>query len=144
KGGYLGRVLRWLCYTRKWKFEEDWYFKLYNNDRIMIPKGFRFDGTSVPKPLRFLLSPTGILFIPGIIHDYGYRFDKLIGVKIDENDKEFLYNYHLGAGKAFWDSTFRRVGYQVCRLYIVTTIAYWAVVLFGFNAWNKCRKLELK
>jgi hypothetical protein len=133
EGGYLRRAFRWLYYTRRWRFKEDWYFTLFNGDCIMIPEHFCFDGASVPKPFRSLLSPTGVLFLPGIIHDYGYKFDMLIGVKIDGRK----FDYHKGAGKAFWDSIFKGVGYQVCRLYTITTIAYWVVVLFGYSAWNR-------
>ena len=42
KGGYLRRVIRWFCYTRQWKFEEDWYYQLPGKDVIIIviPKNF--------------------------------------------------------------------------------------------------------
>ena len=145
---YFKRLFRWLLYTRKWEFSEDWYFKLNNKIWIKIPKGFIFDGASIPKLFRFLLSPTGILFIPGIIHDYGYRYNKLIGVKAIPVDDEFLvieeFSYHPGAGKMFWDRMFRHISYQITGLLLVPNVVYSAVVLGGAFAWWKRRRQNKK
>lgn len=141
--GYFKRIIRWFLYTREWRFEKNWYFKI-NDTLIMIPRNFCLDGASVPKPFRFLLSPTGILFIPGIIHDYGYKYDKLIGVRTTESGLRMLYDYHPGAGKAFWDSLFRQIGNSRTKLYIIPYVAYLSVKFFGFIAWHKHRKNQEK
>ena len=138
--GYFKRVIHWLFYTRKWEMVEDWYFVLFNGDMILIPKGFQFDGASIPKLFRFLLSPTGILFIPGIIHDYAYKHNKLVGVVFREEDgKIFLYPYQAGAGKAFWDWVFMRTTLQVCNLPIIAWTTYATLSFFGFLAWYRHR-----
>ena len=81
-GSYFQRVLRWLRYTRRWRFSKNWYFRLLSGEWIKIPEGFELDGASIPKPFRSLLSPTGILFVGGCFHDYGYMHDELIGVEV--------------------------------------------------------------
>lgn len=145
---YFKRLFRWLLYTRQWKFYEDWYFKLNDEIWIKIPKGFVLDGASIPKPFRFLLSPTGILFIPGIIHDYGYQYNKLIGIKAIPIGDEFLvideFFYHPGAGKVFWDRMFRHVSRQVTGLPLISGVAYLAIVVGGIFAWRKKRKQDKK
>ena len=40
---------------------------------ICIKLGYRFDGASIPRIFWFLLSPIGILLIPGLLHDYVYQ-----------------------------------------------------------------------
>ena len=45
-----------------------------NGKNFIIPKGFKFDGASVPKFLGQFLSPVGVLLIGGLIHDYGYKY----------------------------------------------------------------------
>lgn len=137
--GYLKRILHWLFYTRKWQMVEDWYFVLFNGETILIPKGFQFDGTSIPKPFRFLLSPTGILFIPGIIHDYAYIHNRLVGATFREDGKRILFPYQSGAGKMCWDYLFKQIGHQVCKLYVIPYITWLTLVLFGFFAWYKHR-----
>lgn len=138
-GSYFKRVVHWLCFTRQWVFDEPWCFMLYNGDIIVIPKGFCFDGASVPKLFRSLLSPTGILFIPGIIHDYAYTYDQLIGVKWDIDNKSHFYDYHKGAGKLFWDYLFKRTADRSTKFYIIPTLTYSALFCFGFVAWCKHR-----
>lgn len=146
-GNYFKRIGRWLCYTRKWKFSEDWYFQLFDGTWVMAHEGYVLDGASVPKPFRPLLSPTGILFIPGVFHDHGYEYDKLFGVIIKELPDGYLevvseFDYHPGAGKAWWDHVFKYIGYQVTRFYIIPNVTYLALVAAGSFAWNKNRRRE--
>jgi hypothetical protein len=146
-GNYFKRIGRWLCYTRKWKFSEDWYFQLFDGTWVKAYKDFILDGASVPKPFRPLLSPTGILFIPGVFHDCGYRHDKLFGVIVKELDDGYLevvseFDYHSGAGKAWWDHVFKKIGYQVSKFYIIPNITYLALVVGGWPAWKKHRRIK--
>ena len=59
--------LRGWFQARRWLLLEDWQYR-----GIVIPKGFITDGASVPRILYWLFEPTGILFIPAILHDYFY------------------------------------------------------------------------
>ena len=45
----------------------------------VIPKGFQFDGASIPKFLHTWLSPTGVLLMGGLVHDYAYKYATLRG-----------------------------------------------------------------
>lgn len=129
------RAWRWITYTRKWRVIEDYYFTLPDDAKVVIPKGFEFDGASVPKPLRSLLSPTGCLFIAGLFHDYGYRYDKLIGVTTGGQ----FYVYMPTAGKMYWDNLFRKISNQTNGLKHINKAAYVMLALFGFWSWNKHR-----
>lgn len=141
--GYLKRIIHWLFYTRIWRMSKDWYFTLFTGETIMIPKGFQFDGASIPKPFRSLLSPTGILFIPGIIHDYAYKHNRLVGICPQETGRDLVYPFQDRAGKLYWDYLFRQIGNQVCRLYIIPYITWLSLVLFGFFAWYKHRRSNI-
>ena len=146
-GNYLKRVIRWLFYTRRWKFSEDWYFKLFDGTWVKAYGDFIFDGASVPKLFRFLLSPTGILFIPGVFHDCGYKHDKLFGVIVKELDDGYLeivreFDYYPNAGKAWWDYVFKKIGYQITKFYVIPNIVYSALIVGGWSAWSKHRKKE--
>ena len=99
----LIRLWRWMTVVRKWQVVEDWEYDLPGGPRVVIPKGFEFDGASIPRPLWFILSPTGLLLIPGLIHDFGYRFDYVWTV--DANG--YVYKDHVKAGRKHWDAIFR-------------------------------------
>jgi hypothetical protein len=146
-GSYLQRVGRWLRYTRHWRFSEDWYFRLFDGGWAKIPNDFVLDGASIPKLFRFLLSPSGVLFIASCFHDYGYKYDKLIGVKVgDLGDGSFIvleeYDYQPGAGRMYWDWMFKQTTRQVTGLYLIPNITYTLLVLFGSFAWGKHRKQD--
>jgi hypothetical protein len=66
-------------------------------------EGFQFDGASIPRVLWAFLNPIGLLLIPGLIHDYGYRHRQLW--IIDEDSMEAV-PYMEGEDKAQWDQLF--------------------------------------
>lgn len=164
---WLIAVWRWLTWTRKWILTEDYYWTLTNGTMVKIPKGFVFDGASIPKPTGGLmiilagylvahlgllvtgtvgvgfgvlmliagifLSPTGILLIPGLLHDYAYKYNRLIMISVS---CEF---YHEGAGRMFWDAMFRDEAINVNGFHLLNRIAWLALVVCGFVAWRKHR-----
>ena len=135
----LTRIWRWVTSVRKWELLEDWeYEQLDNEPVILIPKGFVFDGASIPRVLWGLLSPTGLLLIPGLIHDFAYRYDYLWA--IDSDGKIFI--HEEGAGRKHWDLMFQKVGLEVNGMPIIDKLAWLALALFGMIAWNKNRKLN--
>jgi hypothetical protein len=71
--GFFKAIVMWLLSTRNWELVQD--FK-YNIDGVeyVIPKGFQFDGASIPKFLRTFFSPVGVLLIGGLVHDYMYKY----------------------------------------------------------------------
>jgi len=75
--GFWGAIKLWLLGTRNWEIAEDFHYSL-NGENFVIPKGFKFDGASIPKFLASFLSPVGVLLIGGLIHDYGYKYETLL------------------------------------------------------------------
>lgn len=138
----IKRVCRWASYIRYWRMLEDWYFELDTGDLIMIPQDFEFDGASIPRIFRNLMSPVGPLFLAGIIHDYSYRYGRLIGVLIEEDNHKVLYDYYPGAGRGYWDNLFRRVVIQTSGLKVISRTAWFFLRTFGFIAWKKRRKIN--
>lgn len=130
------RIWRWITCVRKWELAEDWTHTIPDGTTIVIHRGFEFDGASIPKPLWALLSPTGLLLIPGLIHDYAYRHNYLIG----RNDQGDEYKYKPGAGRKNWDKLFREVGLEVNGLSLIDTLAWAMLFLFGGLAWNANRR----
>lgn len=136
----LVRIWIWITCTRIWRIVQDWSFetKLYGkNVKILIPKDFVFDGASIPRPLWPLLSPVGILMIPGLVHDYAYRYQKLIY----ECEGQVSV---CKVGRAFSDKLFREISIQVneCRF---TSYCSWLMLkCFGWAAWRSNRKEEIK
>ena len=110
------RIGVWRHTTRKWEVMEDWSYPGF-----CIPKGFIFDGASVPRCLWWFLSPVGLLLIPGLVHDWGYKNDSW-------NDRDIV------------DMLFRQVIKEVTDTTIIPWIAYFAVRLGGWKAWRRHRK----
>ncbi|MGD8345375.1 MAG: DUF1353 domain-containing protein, partial [Desulfobacterales bacterium] len=106
---FIMRVLVWLFDIRKWQLVQNWRFKLDNGIEIVLPKGFKFDGASVPRIFWAILSPVGLLLIPGLIHDYGYRFNQIWHL----NANGEIEPYMKQAGRKAWDNLFQSVGIQV-------------------------------
>ncbi|MEJ2641671.1 MAG: DUF1353 domain-containing protein [Desulfosarcinaceae bacterium] len=130
------RIWRWITSIRKWVLTEDWTHKLPDGTTILIEKGFDFDGASIPRPLWALLSPVGLLLIPGLIHDYAYRYDYLIAVDGNGNRSK----YKANAGRKQWDRLFREVGKDVNGLALIDMLAWLALSVGGWWAWYRRRK----
>ncbi len=116
---FIMRVLAWLFDVRHWQLMENWQYKLPDNNEIVLHKGFIFDGASIPRPLWSFLSPVGLLLIPGLIHDYGYRYAQLW--KKDGNGD--LVPYSKNAKRKYWDRLFRDVGKKLNGIAIVDYVA---------------------
>ena len=66
--GFWGGLKVWLFVSRKWEIVKDYHYVI-DGQELVIPKGFVFDGASVPKFLHTWLSPMGVLLVGGLIHD---------------------------------------------------------------------------
>ena len=133
------RIYLWITTVRQWQLLENWSYTLPDDTKIVVPKDFIFDGASIPKPLWFLLSPTGLLLIPGLIHDFAYRYDYLWAIK--EVDGEIAYiKYQEKAGQHYWDKIFKNVGVEVNGMAIIDSLASFALFIAGSWAWKANRK----
>ena len=132
--GFWGAILLWSFGSRHWEVVKDFNYSI-NGQKFIIPKGFKFDGASVPKFLGQFLSPVGVLLIGGLIHDYGYKYETLLL----KNKKD------IGVKSQKWmDETFRDINIEVNGFYLLNYLAYWALRVGGFVAWNKHRKVNAK
>ena len=130
--GFIGAVWLWLMTSRQWQLSEDWYFSIHGVDYV-IPSGFIFDGASIPKAFWAYLSPIGVLLMPGLVHDWVYKHQRLM-----------LSSDHTSYSKTFnqkeCDIMFRDLAIDINGFVVINHMAYYALRLFGFLAWNKHRK----
>ena len=129
--GFWKGILMWVTTSRKWELTEDWVYQI-DNFAYVIPKGFVFDGASVPKAFRSWLSPMGVLLMGGLVHDYGYKYQTL------------LYASKKGGNgvqtQKSMDETFRDVNIFVNGFFVLNYLAYYGLRIGGFLAWKKHRK----
>ena len=128
--GFFKGILMWLMGSRKWVICEDFHYSL-NGVEYKVPKDFEFDGASVPKFLATFLSPVGVLLMGGLVHDYGYKYGTLLrrdGKNIGVKDQ------------AFMDKLFRDICIEVNGFKFLNYLAYWALAIAGFVAWNGHKK----
>lgn len=131
--GFWGGIWLWLMCSRNWTLTKDFYYTL-DGEKFVIPAGFTFDGASIPKFLWTWLSPIGILLVGGLIHDYGYKYQTLL-----KADKKTT----IGIKDQKWmDTMFRDVCIEVNGFHFLNYLAYWALRLGGFVAWNSHRKVN--
>ena len=131
----------WLMEPRKWRVMEDWCYPLRKDGKtikLIVPKGFDFDGASIPRLLWFFLNPTGLLLIPGLIHDYAYRYDQMW--QLDANGKIIAFPKPPKNGKCYWDNLFYEIGRQVNGFWLLDALAWMGVVFGGGTTWRKHRK----
>ena len=133
--GFWKAIVMWLLSTRNWELIEDWKYNIDGKEYI-IPKGFQFDGASIPKFLRTFFSPVGVLLIGGLVHDYMYKYTHCKPV----SGKDAL----LVVDQKRADQIFRDINIVVNGFYTMNYLAYWSLRIGGFVAWNGHRKREKK
>ena len=132
--GFWKAIWMWMLGVRHWEITKDFYFSL-KGEEYVIPQGFEFDGASVPKFLAMWLSPTGVLLMGGLIHDYGYKYGTLL-----RSDRT-----SIGDKSQKWmDTLFRDICIEQNGFKLLNYLAYWALRLGGFVAWNGHRKHDPK
>ena len=130
--GFWGAIWMWLTGTRHWIVSKDFVFKI-DEVEYVIPKGFKFDGASIPKFLHTWLSPVGVLLMGGLVHDYVYKYATL------KRKGEGTYGI-LTQKEA--DVIFRDINIEINGFHFLNYLAYWALRLGGFVAWNAHRKVN--
>lgn len=111
--------------NRKWIVIEDWKYYL-DDTQYIIKAGFVFDGASTPICCRCIRSSTGILFIAGLIHDWGYKYASL--AKITNGDNIV----HQKMSRKELDIIFKHISKE--------SISYYLLRCFGRFPWNNHRK----
>lgn len=118
---------------RKWKLNKNYVLKLTDNISIFIPREFKMDFASIPRPLWGILAPTGPLLVGSCFHDFGYRYGGILIIFKNEMIFERL-------SKSEIDLLFKLITQKVNEITGFATIAETAVKVFGFMAWNANRK----
>ena len=129
--GFWKAIVMWLLGTRNWELIQDWKYNIDGVEYI-IPKGFQFDGASIPKFLRTFFSPVGVLLMGGLVHDYMYKYAACKPV----SKKDAL----LVVDQKKADQIFRDINIVVNGFYTMNYLAYWSLRLGGWVAWNGHRK----
>ena len=128
--GFWSAIWMWLTGSRHWIVAKDFHYKMFGNEYV-IPKGFQFDGASIPKFLHTWLSPTGVLLMGGLVHDYAYKH---AGLKM-KGKKEL---HELDQKQS--DVIFRNINIEINGFHFLNYLAFWALRIGGFLAWNGHRK----
>jgi hypothetical protein len=133
--GFFKMLSMWLFGVRHWEIAKDFEYEL-RGETYVIPKGFQFDGASIPKFLHTFLSPVGVLLIGGLVHDYAYKYETLL--KKNKKDTMGVINQKKA------DEIFRDVNIEINGFFLMNVLAYWSLRLGGFLAWKKHRKVGAK
>ena len=126
--GFFKGIWMWLMGVRHWEIASDFEFTLQGEEYV-IPKGFQFDGASVPKFLAMWLSPTGVLLMGGLVHDYLYKYATLMG-----KNEPRVYTQKEA------DQIFRDICIEVNGFKVLNYLAYVSLRAAGFVAWNGHKK----
>ncbi len=130
------KIVNFITY-RRW-FEVDADYVLWVpilGSYIFVPKTFLFDGASVPKILNSIFSPTGILLLGALPHDFGYRYEKLI--LIDEMTGEL---YIRSFTKSELDEIFESLCVWESGFKKASAVAEKTLALAGSIGWRENRK----
>ena len=134
--GFWKGILMWLLGVRHWEIVKDFTFEL-EGKKYVIPKGFKFDGASIPKFLHTFLSPIGVLLMGGLVHDYAYKYQTLLMAGPKKQTMGIITQKRA-------DEIFRDIGIEVNGFFLMNQLAYLSLRLGGFMAWNKHRKVNAK
>jgi len=137
----LSKLWKLLFRKRQWQLIEDWHYRLPNKRFIIIPKGFVFDGSSYPAIIWLVFSPTGLLLIPVILHDFCFQYDYL-WAKQDNK----IYKFKQGNGFLKWSALIRNIGIERNELLLIDYFTWFVCIAFGWINWftfQKKDKVEL-
>lgn len=122
----------WLTSQRKWVFVNSWYMP-FCDVRLYVPRGYVFNGASVPRLFWWLFSPSGLLFIPSVFHDMAYTRGYVLMERDGDIDKGIV--DRNGADTLFMD-----VGIEVNGLPWIHKFIRAVLFVFAGLAWQRCEK----
>ncbi len=133
----FSKLWRLLFRKRQWRLIEDWHYILPNKRVVIIPKGFVFDGSSYPAVVRLFFSPSGLLLIPVILHDFCFQYDYLWA---EQDDRAF--KFKQGSGFFKWSAFIRNVGVERNELVIIDYFIWLMCLAFGWVNWLVFQRKE--
>lgn len=124
---------------RRWIILEDWYLNCEPLGIVFfIPKGFIFNGASVPRVFSNIFPATGYLFLAALIHDYLYGNAGYMYMR-----KDHKCALTQNATKAQSDQIFKDIANWLYKNHwFKTKVATAALKVGGQGAWDDCRKLD--
>ncbi len=130
---------------RRYELMEDWKCDLLGRGfTFIIPAGFIFDGASIPRLFWNMLSPSGYLFLAGLLHDfiYKYKFAYIYSaVESLDGDERRIIKEWFDQKRA--DQKFETLADKICEgAHLFTKAAYITLRGFGFVAWKNHRKID--
>lgn len=137
KFSFFSKIWRLLFRKRQWQLIEDWQYMLPNKRVIIIPKGFIFDGSSYPAIVWLFYSPTGLLLIPVILHDFCFQYNYLWAVQDDR-----VFKLKQGNGFLNWSALIRQVGVERNELLLIDYLTWLICITFGWINWLVFQKKE--
>lgn len=139
---FLRGIWRWMKSKRSWLLMEDFIYR-----DMIVPKGYIFDGASVPRILWSVLSPVGLLLIPSLFHDFIYDNGFYLRIVQEdwEGEKENSSLYvEVVCTRAEADRIFYDLAYEVNGVHFADLIAYVGVRVGGWLPWSRNRKERAK
>lgn len=122
---------------REYIVTEDYYEP---EARILIPKGFKCDHASIPRPLWAIICPQDLSDEAPVTHDYLYAHAGM-------TTPYYLGENHSSGAKVFSKEEADKIFDRIMRRENVQTwkrrTAYFAVKYFAFSAWNRHKKKNL-
>jgi len=155
QSGWFDRLLVYLYIPREWELLQNWHWTYTENAgwpderpiRLVLPKGFRSDVASIPRPFRALFNPCGLLLLPALLHDYAFEYNQLW--QLDADDQYIPYSWPEGSSdkeqKRFWDDLLFAAGEQINGVGLVNRI----ILVLGRiglsqSTWKMYRKIDRK
>jgi Protein of unknown function (DUF1353) len=115
----------------QWVLQDDYRYDM-DGTSITVPKGFRFDLSSVPRPFWSLIAPFELSVTAPLLHDFLYRCGGKPEPGVVQPPRTFT--------RRQVDDLFRQVMVQEGVAPWRRTLAYAAVRTFGYPAWRKDAK----
>lgn len=107
--------------------------------RIIIPKGFLYDGASVPRLVWTIsgIRPDGLIRAAALVHDYLYRHKGILpeGKYLYLNSNKTWHNLYTLWNRKLSDKLFIRIMREAGMKKYKRRIAYIAVRIFGKRSW---------
>lgn len=127
---FYSKLWRLLFRKRQWQLLEDWHYVLPNRRLVVIPKGFVFDGSSYPSIVWLFFSPTGLLLIPVILHDFCFEYNYLWAKQDDR-----VFKFKTESGFLYWSKLIRNIGIERNELLVIDYLMWFICICFGWINW---------
>jgi hypothetical protein len=131
KDGWCERITPSKQYPRHWILLEDIEITLSDNSNIAIPKGFIWDGASIPKWLWFMFPNIQLNSIVFLIHDFLY---------IDKENQLKRFNFNIFDARKFKDNEMKKWG---CVHFSKITITIFHFVIRKIGGFYYSRQFKI-